>query len=282
VPTIILLYLLKSVYPGHVFLLRGDDEFESFCEGNGFLSDITVTYPEDTRLFQVFVRSFSFMPIAAVIGGGTVCLHSGIGPMIESLDYVRKLRRPIVTYSEPVVCSIMCSDPSLTTQTFATPASPGCLFGEKALLTFLERSGAVRLVRSHQFMPHGSSSMFDDRLVTIFSASNYAGKRNNECAVLVIQPDGDDELKTFAPLPYLSRSMLIKRRIDAIRPPPIIAHIGRSKCASINPSAHRKTFEEVRGSIGSSRSFARTPAVPPFSPRRIRKSGSCDADNTTS
>jgi hypothetical protein len=120
VPTIILLYLLKAVYPGTIFLVRGDDEFESFCEGNGFLRDLTVAYPEGGQLFQAFLQSFSCMPLAAVVGGGTICLHGGIGPMIESLDYLRKLRRPIVIYTEPVVSSIICSDPSHTTQNFAT------------------------------------------------------------------------------------------------------------------------------------------------------------------
>jgi protein phosphatase len=211
--TITLIFLLKAVYPSQVFLIRGNHEFKAVCATSSFFTEVTIDYPQHPRVFQAFLQSFSYMPIAAVVDSVTVCLHGGIGPMIESIEAIRSVRRPIATYSAPLVAALMWSDPSDQVSEFqVSTRGIGFLFGESALLHFLNRSKAVRLLRGHESVREGFRSLFDDRVVTLFSASNYCGTFQNDASVLVLKPDGDDELKTFRQLPFITRKGVVRRR----------------------------------------------------------------------
>jgi protein phosphatase len=204
--TVTLVYLMKAVYPDRVFIIRGNHEFEILCTTSGFLTEITSEFPSAAReVFEHFLATFSFTPMVAVIDVVNVCLHSGIGPALPSLADIRRLARPILNPAAPGVKSLIWSNPSTTLPDFADSARSGPSFGEKALLQFLERSECVRLIRTHEPLETGFESLFEDRLLTIFSASNYLGRSRNEAAVVCVTPEGEDGVHTFPPLKYLQR-----------------------------------------------------------------------------
>ena len=204
--TITLLYLLKAVYPSQIYFIRGNHEFDSLCSKYGFCAEILNEYPGDNRVYPAFLASFAQMPLGAVIDGVTVCLHGGIGPLVKSLDVIRSIKKPLDSFGSPLVASILWSDPNEKVVDYRTsPRGTGYLFGQNALLDFLETSQAVRIIRGHECVAEGYATMFDDRVVTIFSASNYCGVSENEAAVLVMDPEGEDELKRLPPLPYYRR-----------------------------------------------------------------------------
>ena len=204
--TLTLLYLLKAVYPTQIFFIRGNHEFDSLCSKYGFYSEILNEYPGDNRIYPAFVASFAQMPLGAVIDGVTVCLHGGIGPLVKSLDVIRAIKKPVDSFASPLIASILWSDPNEKVVDYKTsPRGTGYYFGQNALLDFLETSQAVRIIRGHECVAEGFATMFDDRVVTVFSASNYCGVSGNEAAVLVMDPEGEDELKRLPPLPYYLR-----------------------------------------------------------------------------
>jgi protein phosphatase len=211
--TITLIYLLKAVFPTHVFVVRGNHEFESLSFSHGFYREITLTYSSSADIFKSFLSSFSFMPLAAIVDRLTVCVHGGIGPGIDSADSITSISRPITSFASPEVRALIWSDPSADVTEFAdSPRGCGFLFGEEPLLKFLERCGAVRVLRAHQFVSEGCATQFADRLVTVFSASNYCGTNENSGAVITLMPDGMDAVKDFPPLPYLRRGDAVVRR----------------------------------------------------------------------
>jgi protein phosphatase len=214
--TITLIYLLKVVYPFQIYVIRGNHEFESVCSANGFQRELTTVYPNSPELFKAFISSFASIPFGAVIDNLTVCVHGGIGPTIESVSSIQAIVRPAPTFASPEIGALVWSDPSDSVVDFEdSPRGCGFLFGEGVLLAFLERSKATRLLRAHQFVPDGCLTLFEDRLVTVFSASNYCGTNGNTAGVLILSPDGRDSLQLFEPLAYPRRSSVVVRRPGA-------------------------------------------------------------------
>jgi protein phosphatase len=204
--TVTLVYLLKAVYPTQVYVIRGNHEFEVLCRAGGFFKEVFEQCP-GSRVFESFMTTFSFTPLAAMIDSMNVCVHAGIGPACPSIGAIRALTRPITCPADPIVKCLVWSNPSLSQPEFAESARNGPLFGEKAVLQFLERSQAVRIIRTHETRDDGFESVFEDRVITVFSASNYLGRAGNEGAVLLVTPDGDDILKNFPPFKQISRKM---------------------------------------------------------------------------
>lgn len=217
--TILLIFLMKICYPTNIFLVRGNHEFGCLCSKYGFRDEIFHEY-NDEIVFNYIVRAFTYIPIAAIVDNVIICVHGGIGPDIPNINVVREIQRPLENFTMKIASSVIWSDPSTRVTDFSpSPRGIGYLFGKENLLNFLEASKAVRIVRGHQFVPEGYVSLFDDRLVTVFSSSNYCGSMNNEAAVLIMKPDGDDEIKRLPPLPFIKRCYAIfKKDIDKITP----------------------------------------------------------------
>ena len=241
--TIIMIFLMKICYPTNVFVIRGNHEFDQLASKYGFLTEVLTEY-QDRNVYNAFLKAFSQMPIAAVIDEVTICVHGGIGPGIVDIDTIRAIKRPIDAFSQDYTASLFWSDPNPTINDYQpSPRGTGFLFGKENLLDFLENSNAVRIVRGHEYVQEGYYTCFDDRVVTIFSASNYCGTMNNESAVLIMEPNGEDEIKRFPPLAYIKRSHAKITKDNDIKS---TQAIGSSMSAGsvmlkspLNPSKHR-------------------------------------------
>ena len=69
---------------------------------------------------------------------------------------------------------------------------------------FMDYSGFDHLIRGHQCVLPGCTSMFMDRLITVFSASHYCGTSPNNAAVVCISHMGMRN-EIFKILPYFRR-----------------------------------------------------------------------------
>ncbi|OHS94669.1 Ser/Thr protein phosphatase [Tritrichomonas foetus] len=215
--TILLIFLMKACYPLNIFLIRGNHEFDGLCSKYGFFNEIHLEYC-DKRIYYAFTNVFAQIPIAAIIDHVTICVHGGIGPELSDINKLKNVNRPIENFNQNLTGPLFWSDPSPTVTDFKpSPRGTGYLFGHNALLDFLEASQAVRIVRGHECIKEGYSTLFEERVVTIFSASNYCGTLNNESAILLMSPDGEDEVKRFPPLPYLKRCYANFRKEQEIK-----------------------------------------------------------------
>lgn len=62
----------------------------------------------------------------------------------------------------------------------------GMLYGRDSLDRFLGMNGLDLLCRSRQVVEEGFEFMFDQRLLSLFSAPNFQGQFNNSAAILAI------------------------------------------------------------------------------------------------
>jgi protein phosphatase len=204
--SVLLIFVLKLLFPSHIYLIRGNHEFDSSTREFGFESELLQVYA-DRRVYESFMRAFSVIPLAATIDRHVLCIHGGIGPMLVSLSQIRTLQRPIDVAESALISQMLWSDPSDETSEFAeSPRGSGCLFGHFAFQRFLGEGNLRAVVRGHQCMPEGVTAHFDGQCITVFSASNYCGRKGNDGGVLKITPDQPSEPITFPPIGFLPRA----------------------------------------------------------------------------
>jgi protein phosphatase len=204
--TLVIVYLLKVIWPEDVYLIRGNHEFTFLCSQCGFMSQTFEIY-SDFSIYSAAISSFNYIPLAAVIGGSFLCVHGGLGPDVTDLDQIRNILRPIEEFGNSLVDSLVWSDPSDTVDTFAPSPSRGTgyIFGDRAVSDLLGQSGLQMLIRAHEFVNSGFQTYFNGSTMTVFSASNYCGLIGNQGAVLDIDGGGLWAVRQFAPLPWLFR-----------------------------------------------------------------------------
>lgn len=216
IETVIIVFLLKIIYPDYVYLIRGNHEFSFLCQHSGFFNEVIDFYGEPS-VFNACLNTFSYIPLAAKIDGSYLCLHGGIGANFTSLNCFKTLQRPIKDYdSECFIDSVLWSDPTNKTEYYApSTRGSGYLFGASAVSEFCEQNKIKMIIRGHECVKEGAEFWFDNKLVTIFSASNYCGYEKNKSAILEIS-SSNYQVHSYPPLPMISRSSVL----FGVKPPP--------------------------------------------------------------
>ena len=81
-------------------------------------------------------------------------------------------RKREVPHDGPM-CDLLWSDPEEITGWAVSPRGAGYLFGVNCAKEFNERNKLSLICRAHQLVMEGYKIMFDDQLVTVWSAPNY-------------------------------------------------------------------------------------------------------------
>jgi diadenosine tetraphosphatase ApaH/serine/threonine PP2A family protein phosphatase len=137
------------------------------------------------------------MPIAAVISKSVFCVHGGISPLLTSLNQIKTLKRPIISYDFTVLYDILWSDPSTDVLEYSqSTRGTGTVFGTVAVREFLARFNLRVVIRGHECVDDGIELFAGDSLYTVFSSSNYQDSSGNRCGLIYITPDV--ELQTFS------------------------------------------------------------------------------------
>ena len=184
----ILFFLLniKVKYPNNIVLLRGNHEFKSINLNYGFKTECKHKYP-NTNIWELCNKLFETLPIACIIDEKYFCIHGGVTPEIllnDILKYNRFTHDWEATFSD-LLWSDPCNDLGLQ---FNTTRGCGKFYGPDITKKFLQKNNLEKIIRAHECEPFGYKWWHDDRVLTIFSASNYTG--NNSAAVLKILDDG--------------------------------------------------------------------------------------------
>lgn len=171
----------------------------------------TNCYKYTEALYYSFMKAFAYLPIAAILNKTTFCLHGGLSPKLNQIDDLNKLIiRPIDRIEDNLLLSdIMWSDPSLGLgmQFEENPRGRGYLFNGESVLKFLKANSLTRLIRAHQCVECGILQHFNDKCITVFSASSYNRPLGNHSSILeLFQNDGTIQPHIFDPLPRLEKS----------------------------------------------------------------------------
>ncbi len=158
-----------------------------------FKEDIT----SPLSVFRNICELFDYLPLAAVIVDKNVdkilCVHSGIGEKTKSLDDIANVKKPYNVYETPVAMDVLWSTPvdsnydnSYTKNNF-TASLRKRHFDEAMVGEFMKNNKINLIIRSHDVIESGYDTLYNNKVISIFSATNYCNYYNNSGGILFIK-----------------------------------------------------------------------------------------------
>ncbi|XP_077292785.1 retinal degeneration C [Arctopsyche grandis] len=252
----VLLLLLSCllVFPGGVFLNRGNHEDHIMNTRYGFIREVQQKYKHNAdRLFKLIEGVYRWLPLGTVVNNKVLVVHGGISDttdldLIRSLDrgkYVSLLRPPITESSAPgaevidkvewkQVFDILWSDPQPGEGCIPNALrGAGTYFGPDVTKKFLKKHRLMFLVRSHECKPGGYEILHNNKVITIFSASNYYEIGSNKGAYLkLVGPQLDTHFVQYTAAISKTKRLTFRQRIGLVETSAmreLMAHILESK-----------------------------------------------------
>ena len=168
-----------------------------------------------------------------IIDGETLCVHGGLSPDIRTLDQIRLLSRAQEIPHEGGFCGrfhcqratpdpdiledLMWSDPDEVENWAVSPRGAGWLFGGRVTQEFNHFNSLKLIARAHQLVQEGYKFMFDNQLVTVWSAPNYCYRCGNLASILKVCEDGSHEFKVYDAAPENERDKGMQRTKRTVR-----------------------------------------------------------------
>ena len=203
IQVISLVFTLKVLYPEDVYIIRGNHEFHRLSMTGGFFNEVVELYGNQ-NLFDKMNYVFNYLPLAATIGP-YLCIHAGLSPDFRSLSQIKDIKRPVSDYDSPILSGILWSDPSSEPTDFsASRRGFGFYFNYPPLQAFLNNNKLKAVIRGHECVD-GIKTMWNESLITVFSASNYCGVSNNKCGVLFIDDQFNMRGKLLGPYRFINK-----------------------------------------------------------------------------
>ncbi|KAM7279332.1 hypothetical protein ACFE04_006466 [Oxalis oulophora] len=213
VETFLLLLALKVRYPDRITLLRGNHETCSITKVYGFYDECLRKYGCSTNVWKYCTDLFEYLSLSALVENEIFCVHGGLSPDIYTIDQIRAIDRKIEVPHEGPMCDLLWSDPDDTIGADGWGINPrGCgyLFGASAVHKFIHKNKLFFICRAHQLAMEGYNWMFNDQLVTVWSAPNYCYRCGNVASILQLDENLYMFFATFGAAPQ-----------DTRRPPPM-------------------------------------------------------------
>ena len=200
VETLMLLLAMKVRFPERIWLIRGNHESRQITQVYGFYDECVKKYG-CLNLWQHCCDVFDCLSIGAVLDGVALVVHGGLSPSIDTIDQLRtSIDRFQEVPQDGAFCDILWSDPEEgVTGWTVSPRGAGFVFGHDVVAKFNHTNGIDFIARAHQLVMEGFRYMFDDQLVTIWSAPNYCYRCGNVAAMLTV--DGTNQMKVFEAAP---------------------------------------------------------------------------------
>lgn len=200
VETIFYLIALKVKYPERITLIRGNHESRGITQQYGFYEECVRKYGS-LNVWRECTYVFDMMNIAALVDNKFFCVHGGLSPKIKMLDELATIeRRQEIPHVGPM-CDLMWSDPDdVKSWTFSNRGA-GWLFGQEIVEKFNHTNGIDMIVRAHQVVHEGYKPVFNDKLVTVWSAPNYCGKCGNLASIMELDENLAKIYKIFEETP---------------------------------------------------------------------------------
>ncbi|XP_077302955.1 protein phosphatase V [Arctopsyche grandis] len=194
--TLTRLMTLKVKYPSRITLLRGNHECRQITQVYGFYDECLTKYG-NANAWKDCCKVFDLMTVAALIDDVVLCVHGGLSPDLRTLDLIRCIQRNQDIPQKGPFCDLVWSDPEDVETWKVSPRGAGWLFGESITKEFMEVNNLNLICRAHQLVDEGFKFMFDNLLVTVWSAPNYCYRCGNVAAILDIKTATTHEAKIF-------------------------------------------------------------------------------------
>ena len=200
---VFLLFALKVKYPNFIYLIRGHHEDKNVNEIYGLGQEckdrLNDEINKENSIFNLINKAFEYLPFGVLIDGGTLLVHGGIGTSIENLDDINNISRPtpVVQDVENIrqlqIIDLLYSEyddkeSNYNINNERDTMKKGFIvkYGKKRLDDFLNKNNINLLITAHQFVKEGFNTFNNDKLLVLFSATNYMDKYNNIGAMITI------------------------------------------------------------------------------------------------
>lgn len=203
-----------STFPDDEPIIQDEDA------NNYFNNHININcYKYTEKLSQSIMDTFSYLPICSIINKTSFCLHGGITPLLEKVDGIkRSIQRPIIDFDQcPLLTDILWGDPSPDSNRrfIDNPRGRGQIFNGPVLINFLKENNFKRLIRGHECV-NGIKTLFNNKCITVFSASSYSFDMSNSSGILKLFENNDNvEPIIFEPLHRLKKCDTCYYRVQA-------------------------------------------------------------------
>jgi serine/threonine-protein phosphatase 6 catalytic subunit len=195
--TLTLLLLYKVKYPDRIVLLRGNHESRQITQVYGFYEECAQKYG-NAAVWANCCAVFDLLPLAATIDNRVFCVHGGLSPEITAIGQINLIQRNQEIPQEGLFCDLMWADPEEGVDGWSPSArGAGWLFGERISKEFCHVNNIELTCRAHQLVQDGYKYMFDETLVTVWSAPNYCYRCGNLASILVFDAKMNREFKIF-------------------------------------------------------------------------------------
>jgi diadenosine tetraphosphatase ApaH/serine/threonine PP2A family protein phosphatase len=210
----LLLMALKVRYPDRITLIRGNHESRQITTVYGFYDECVRKYGS-VNVWRYCCEVFDYLSLGAIVGGkgGVFCIHGGLSPDIDSVDQIRTLDRKQEVPHEGGMCDLLWSDPEDVSGWAISPRGAGFLFGENEVNKFLHTNDILLIARAHQLVMEGYKEMFNQGLVTVWSAPNYCYRCGNIASVLAVDDDLNRDYKVFEAAPQDMTNIASKKPV---------------------------------------------------------------------
>ena len=119
---------------------------------------------------------------------------------------IRKLERRQEVPHEGPMSDLLWSDPEDITGWTLSNRGAGYLFGQDVVQKFNHANAVELIARAHQLVMEGYKIIFNDTLVTVWSAPNYCYRCGNIAAILELDEHLGKTYKTFEAAPQDSKN----------------------------------------------------------------------------
>lgn len=132
-----------------------------------------------------YSQVFDLLPIAALIEDDVLCVHGGLSPSISTIDQIRTLQRNFEIPVEGAFSDLVWSDPNPERNGWSrSPRGIGYMFGGNIVGQFNYINNTSLIARAHQLVQEGLQWLWNESLVTVWSAPNYMYRCGNRASIL--------------------------------------------------------------------------------------------------
>jgi serine/threonine-protein phosphatase 4 catalytic subunit len=161
---------------------------------------------------------FDYLSLSAVVDNEIFAVHGGLSPSITTLDQIRIINRKQEVPHDGAMCDLLWSDPEEIQGWGLSPRGAGYLFGGDVVAQFNKLNGLKVIARAHQLVMEvdffffffffsekmlvkGYKPMFNEALVTVWSAPNYCYRCGNVAAIMEVDDRLNKSYKIFEAAP---------------------------------------------------------------------------------
>jgi len=204
VETFLLLFALKVRYPDRIVLIRGNHESRQITQVYGFYEECNKKYGS-VNVWRYCTEIFDYLSLSAIIADKIFCVHGGLSPSLKNLDEIRGLDRKQEVPHDGPMCDLLWSDPEDIESWGLSPRGAGYVFGRDVVKKWNEVNNLSMICRAHQLVMEGYKYMFNETLVTVWSAPNYCYRCGNVASILELDENLNRKFYTFNAAPPEAR-----------------------------------------------------------------------------